>query len=76
MVLSLIILKKQVNLDRIPGFDRLKGLMILLALAFLVGLFLVKLRFVVLFHSSILMLFIFALLAFIAFKWAGRKLFK
>ena len=76
MFLSLEILRKNVNLDKIPGFGRIKGLMVMLALAFLAGFFLIKLHFLVFFHSSVVMLFVFAFLAFLLFKWASVKLFK
>lgn len=68
------VLGRVVDFDRLPGFGRLAGLMVLLALICLVVFFLYRLRFVVAFFGSMEFLLGAACVVFLLFKWAGGKI--
>jgi hypothetical protein len=74
MILTLFVIAKQVNLNRLPGFNRLSGLMTLLTLTGFILLLLYKLRFMVGFFASIQSLLIFGVVLYFLFKFALRKL--
>lgn len=76
MVLTLAVIGKIVDFKRVPGFDRISGLMLVLALSFGVALFIVKTRIWIVFGSSIATLFLLAIAAFLLFRWGSYKLFR
>ncbi len=76
MILTLVIIGKSVDTSRIPGFDRLSGLMLVIGISFAVALFIVKMRIWILFGSSIATLFLLAAAAFVLLKWGSHKLFR
>jgi hypothetical protein len=76
MILTLVLIGKRVDFARVPGFDRLSGLMLLIAISFAVALFIVKTRIWIIFGSSIATLFFIAVAAFVLMKWASHKLFR
>ncbi len=76
MILTLVIIGKNVDTSRIPGFDRLSGLMLVIGISFAVALFIVKMRIWILFGSSIATLFLLAAVAFVLLKWGSHKLFR
>ena len=76
MILTLVVIGKQVEFARIPGFDRLSGLMLILGISFAAALLIVKARIWIVFGSSLATLFVIAILAFILLKWGSAKLFR
>ena len=76
MVLTLVVIGKDVDFDRVPGFDRLSGLMLILGVSFTAALFVVKLRVWLFFGSSIATLFLLAVAAFLVLMWGSHKLFR
>lgn len=74
MVLTLYSISKYTNLNTLPGFDRLSGLMTVLFLTGIALLMLYKLRFVVGFFASIQSLLIFGVIFYFVFKSAMKKL--
>lgn len=75
MVVTLIIVGKQSNINNLPGFGRLSGLMTIMALTFAVLLFVYKTRIFIGFFGSFEMLLVLGVVVFMAFRWASRKLF-
>jgi len=76
MILSLVVINKNVDFARVPGFDRLSGLMLIIGVSFAVALFIVKSRVWIIFGSSIATLFFIAIFAFFLLKWGSHKLFR
>ena len=79
LVLSLVvnaifILKNNVDLNKVPGFDRLYGLFLVLAVTFTVALGIIKTRIWLFFGSSMLTLLIIAIALFALFQVGARKL--
>ncbi len=71
MIMSLLIIRKDVNLDLIPGFQRISGLSIMIATAITIMWFVDKIRIVVFSYlpiQSLLFIFIF-LLAALMYGW-------
>ncbi len=66
---------RKVEFDRLPGFGRLSGLMLMLTLVCIVLFFLYRLHFIVGFFGSLQGLFITGLIIFVLFKFAASKLF-
>ena len=52
MIATIIVIKKNVSLDDVPGFDRLYGLFIVIAVAFIIALIIIKTRIFLFFGSS------------------------
>lgn len=73
MVLTLFFIAKKVNLNELPGFNRLSGLMTLLTLIGFILLLLYKLRFIVGFFASIQSLLIFGVILYFLFRSALSK---
>ena len=67
---------RNVSFDRLPGFDRLWGLMLLIALSFLTVLIIAKMRILVGFFASFEVLLGLGVLVFLALQFAGRRLFR
>ncbi|MDH3647637.1 MAG: hypothetical protein OER80_12780 [Gammaproteobacteria bacterium] len=76
MILTLVVIGRYVDFARVPGFDRLSGLMLIIGISFAIALFIVKTRIWIFFGSSIATLFVIAILAFILLKWGSKKLFR
>jgi hypothetical protein len=76
MAATLVVIRKRVAFDHIPGFDRLSGLMVLLACSFGLALALHKTRIFVGFFGSIEMLLLLAGGIFALLKWGAYTLFR
>ena len=74
MLTSFYLISRHVKFRDIPGFERLSALLVLLALTFVVILFLLKLRIFVGFFASFWVLLLLALALFWGFQWALKKL--
>jgi hypothetical protein len=70
MLVTLIFVRKNVGFDAVPGFERLSGLMILLACSFGLALAIHKTRLFVGFFGSIDRLFLLAAGIFALLKWS------
>lgn len=68
MALVFFIISKKVKFDDLPGFGRLSGLMLMIALTSIVTLFLYRLRFFIGFFASIETLLIAGVVIFVLFK--------
>lgn len=68
------LMRRQVSLDDLPGFDRLSGLMLLLALCFGVAFLLHRVYFGVFFLGSLWGLAFIALGLFLGFRYALRRI--
>ena len=76
MIVTLILIRRSVSFDHIPGFDRMSGLMLLLAVTFVIVLGLQRTRIWVIFGSSFFVLIILAAILFLVLKWAAYLLFR
>ena len=72
MILTLGIIAASVDMDRLPGFDRLTGLMVMVAVSFLIAFLLERTRIWIVFGGSFFWLILVTLLAFVLLKWASR----
>ena len=70
MTVTLFIVKKDVDMVRIPGFDRLLGLFTLIGVTFLITLLLIKTRIWIIFGGSIGSLAVIGVFVFLVLKWA------
>lgn len=75
MGLTLFIASRKVSFNQLPGFNRLSGLMALSSLIFLVLLLLKKLFIGIFFGGSLLHLFLFGVVLYLAFQWSANALF-
>ena len=69
-------MRKNVDLAKVPGFDRLVGLCILLAITGGILLLLVRLRFLVGFFGSMASLLVIGACVFVLLKWATHRAFR
>ena len=76
MVVTLILLGKNVDFDAVPGFHRLSGLMTLIGVSFAIALAISKTRLWIFFGGSIVLLFAIAAVVFVFMKWGARALFR
>lgn len=76
MAVALILIGRNVEFDRVPGFDRLSGLMVMIALAFAIVLAISRTRIWLFFGGSIFMLFAIAGFAFAIMKWGTYMAFR
>ncbi len=76
MVLTLVLIQRTVSFDDIPGFDRLSGLMILLAVTFVLVLGIQRTRIWIIFGSSIYALLVLVAVLFVLLKWGAYLLFR
>lgn len=74
MVVTLTILNKKVHLKQIPGFDRLSGLMVLIAVTFFIMFALQRTYFGVIFMGSIFQLLLVFVVLFLVLKFAWGRL--
>lgn len=75
MIVTLSIIKKSVDFNDIPGFDRIYGLLTLIIVTFVVVVIISKLRILIIFGGSITTFIIFCLLIFIFLKLGLKMLF-
>lgn len=76
MVATLVAIRKRVSFDDVPGFDRLSGLMVLMACSFGIALVIHKTRIFIGFFGSVEMLFVLAAGIFALLKWGSYMLFR
>lgn len=76
MVVTLVLIRKKVNFDEVPGFDRLSGLMVMLACSFGIALAIQKTKIWIVFGGSVAMLFALAAGIFALLKWGTYSLFR
>jgi hypothetical protein len=76
MVATLVLIRKRVSFDDVPGFDRLSGLMVLMGCSFGIALALHKTRIFIGLFGSVEMLFALAAGVFALLKWGGYMLFR
>jgi hypothetical protein len=76
MIVTLILIRKNVSFDDVPGFDRLSGLMAMIGCSFALALAIEKMRLWVVFHGSIAWLLLLAAGVFALLKWGTYMLFR
>jgi hypothetical protein len=76
MIVTLALIGRTVKFENIPGFDRLSGLMILLAATFGVVLAVEKTRLWIIFGGSIYTLILLGGALFVLMKWAAHSVFR
>lgn len=76
MVATLILIRKNVSFDQVPGFDRLSGLMAMVGCSFAIALAIQKTNIWIVFGGSIEKLFILAAAVFALLKWGAYMLFR
>lgn len=76
MVVSLVLIHKSVSFEAIPGFDRLSGLMVMIACSFAIALAVEKTRIFLFFGGSIDRLILLAVGVFALLKWGTYTLFR
>jgi hypothetical protein len=75
MVITLVLVRRNVDFDQVPGFDRLFGLMVALAITFVLILGISKTRIWLFFGSSILNLLLLTVVLIAAAVWGTRLAF-
>lgn len=76
MVVTLVLVRQNVNLDEVPGFHRLSGLMTVIGVSFAIALAISRTRVWLFFGGSIFLLFAIAAAAFAFMTWGTRALFR
>jgi hypothetical protein len=76
MVVTLVFIHKNVSFDLVPGFDRLEGLMVMIACSFILAIAIQKTRIWIVFGGSIERLFLLAAAIFALLKWGAYMLFR
>jgi hypothetical protein len=76
MVVTLVLIRKSVSFEAVPGFDRLSGLMVMIACSFAIALAIEKTRIFLFFGGSIDRLILLALGVFALLKWGTYMLFR
>lgn len=76
MVVTLVLIHKNVSFDLVPGFDRLSGLMVMMGCSFVIALAIEKTRIWIFFGGSIERLFLLAAGIFALLKWGTYMLFR
>jgi hypothetical protein len=76
MVVTLVLIHKNVAFQLVPGFDRLEGLMVMIACSFVLALAIQKTRIWLFFGGSIEKLFLLAAAIFALLKWGVYMLFR
>ncbi len=76
MVLTLILISRNVELKQIPSVERLSGLMLLIGLTFVIVLAVYKTRIWLFFGGSILTLVVIAAFIFALLKWGAHMAFR
>ncbi len=76
MIVTLVLIRKSVSFEEVPGFDRLSGLMIMVGCSFAVALAIQKTNIWIFFGGSIDRLFLLAAGVFALLKWGTYMLFR
>ncbi len=76
MFATLAMVSKAANLERLPGFGRLRGLMTLLALTFLIAFFMIRFRIWLAFGGSFLVLALMMVALFLGLRWSAARIFR
>ena len=76
MIVTLVLIRKNVSFDDVPGFDRLSGLMVMVGCSFVMALAIQKTRIFLFFGGSIEKLFLLAAGLFALLKWGSYMLFR
>jgi membrane protein implicated in regulation of membrane protease activity len=76
MILTLFFIRQNVDFDRVPGFDRLSGLMVMIAVSFALALAIQRTRIWLFFGGSVQTLFFLALGLFALLKWGAYAFFR
>ena len=76
MIVTLIFIRKTVSFELIPGFNRLSGLMVMLACSFAIALAILKTNIWIFFGGSLEKLFLLAAGVFALLKWGTYMLFR
>ena len=76
MVVTLVIMGKSVDLDDLPGFDRITGLFVLLIITFVLALLVQRTRVWLLFRGSVVTFIVIVVVLFLLLRWAARRLFR
>ena len=76
LVATLVLIRKNVSFDLVPGFDRLEGLMVMIACSFAFALAIQKTKIWIVFGGSIGGLFLLAAGVFALLKWGVYMLFR
>jgi hypothetical protein len=74
MVTVFVIIGRKTDFERLPGFDRLSGLMLMIALIGIIVLFIHKTRIFIAFFGTIESLFVLSIVLFCLFKAATAKI--
>ena len=76
MTVTLLLVRRNVSFDAIPGFDRIWGLMTLIALTFVIVLAISKTRIFLFFGGSMMMLLAACVFVFALLKWGASMAFR
>lgn len=76
MIVTLMLIRKSVSFDEVPGFDRLSGLMVMVGCSFAIALAIQKTKIWIFFGGSIERLFVLAAGIFGLLKWGAYMLFR
>lgn len=76
MTVTLLLINKTVAFEKIPGFDRLSGLMVMIAVTFVLVLALEKTRIWLVFGASIYSAIALVLVCYGLLKWGAHMLFR
>ena len=76
MIVSLVFIRKNVDFNSVPGFDRLSGLMAMLGCSFVIALAIQKTNIWIFFGGSIEILLVMAVAIFALLKWGVYMLFR
>jgi hypothetical protein len=76
MVATLVLIRKSVSFDEVPGFDRIGGLMLLIAVTFVILLAIRKTFIGVFFGASVTTLLAFGAFLFALLKWGAYSVFR
>jgi len=74
MIATIILIKRNVDLDYVPGFDRLYGLFIVLGVSFTIALIILQTRIFLFFGSSITALIVFIIILYVFLQWGMDKI--
>ena len=76
MIVTLVLIRKSVSFDEVPGFDRLSGLMVMVGCSFAIALAIQTTNIWIFFGGSIERLFLLAAGIFALLKWGAYMLFR
>jgi len=76
MVLTLFLIRQNVDFSEVPGFDRLSGLMVMIGVSFALALAIQKTNIWLFFGGSVQTLFLLALGLFALLKWGAYAFFR